>query len=208
MNRFLERLCVTLLMLLLACSPTGEAPPEGAKVAKKKAKKGPRLEGEIHAARQRKRVQPFILHQPSLDLRVQCLMHRDKLAETGKTAPLCFKEAERDVAAAVTTLRVEHKEGMRIAKALSRLSAIDEATHFIVDDGGTPYQLLDLALAARRDGGYPVDELRVLSGNEQGESKLTKALKQLYPKLKVVRVALADAPTKAPAAGAPAPAQE
>ena len=36
MNRFLERLCVTLLMLLLACSPTGEAPPEGAKVAKKK----------------------------------------------------------------------------------------------------------------------------------------------------------------------------
>ena len=215
MNRLVERLAVALIMLLIACSPAGDAPPEGAEVTKKRAKKGPRLEGEIHAARQRKRVRPFILHQPSLDLRVQCLTHRDKLAEVGKTAPLCFDEAERVVETTVTTLRVEHQEGLRIAKALSRLSALDEAAHFVVDDGGTPYQLLDLALAGRRDGRYLADELRILSGNASGDAKLIAALKQLYPKLTVTRVAVTDAPAKAPAAVAPAavapapvPAQE
>jgi hypothetical protein len=187
-----------LMMLFIACSPAAEAPTEAVKVTKKRAKKGPRLEGEIHAGRQRNRVQPFILHQPSLDLRVQCLTHRDKLAEGGKTAPLCFKEAERDVKGTVTILRVEHLEGLRIAKALARLSASDEAAHFVVDDGGTPYQLLDLALAARRDGAYPAKELRVLSGNAKGDAKLIAALKLLYPKLTVERMALAAAKSTAP----------
>ena len=207
MNRLAERIGAALMMLFIACTPAGDPPAEGVKASKKAAKKstkkGPRLEGEIHAARQRKRVQPFILHQPSLDLRVQCLTHRDKLAEAGKEAPLCFNEAERVVESSVSTLRVEHKEGLRIPKALSRLSALDEAAHFVVDDGGTPYQLLDLALAARRDGAYPADELRVLSGNAEGDAKLIAALRQLYPKLKVVRLAIEDMPPKAPPAAAP-----
>jgi len=208
MNRLAERIGAALMMLFIACTPAGDTPAEAVKPTKKVTKKGPRLEGEIHAARQRKRVQPFILHQPSLDLRVQCLTHRDKLAEDGKEAPLCFNEVERVVETSVSTLRVEHKEGLRIPKALARLSALDEAAHFVVDDGGTPYQLLDLALAARRDGAYPADELRVLSGNAEGDAKLIAALRQLYPKLKVVRLAIEDASPKASPAAVPQAPQE
>ena len=164
----------------------------------------PRLEGEIHAADKRQRVRPFILHDPGLDLRVQCLSRRDDLAEEGKAVPLCFDESKRNVDTALTTLRVEHREGMRMGAALALLRSGEEGAHFVVDTGGTSYQLLDLAFAARREGSYRASELRVLSGHAEAHAKLVTALKTLYPKLTVQL--MAAAPPSAPAKPAPEPA--
>ena len=68
--------------------------------------------------------------------------------------------------------------------------------------------LLDLALTARRDGRYPADELRVLSGSAAGEAKLVTALKGLYPTLILTRVALSATTPRAPLKVAPQPPQE
>ena len=140
-----------------------------------------------------------------MDLRVQCLSYRDQLAEQNKSVPLCFAENERDVATLVTTLRVEEREGLRMAQALALLRPDHEAAHFVVDDGGVPYQLLDLALPARRNKLYPNHEIRVLSGSAKGSERLTAALKELYPKLKVTRVELEHLPTGKAKASAPKP---
>ena len=208
----MTRLTMTLLslslMLSIGCKQSEEPPPQSANVPQKKAKrakKGPRLEGEIHVARQRKRILPFVMHQPSMDLRVQCLSHRDELAKEDKAVPLCFEEREREVTTEVTTLRIEHREGLRIARAIAYLRDKHEATHFIVDDGGTPYQLLDLALPARRDGVYPADEIRVVSGNEEGLAKLTRALQGVFPKLKITRVEMGNSAPSNPAKPSAAP---
>jgi len=182
MNHWTRWATVGLLSLLLAgCTCKRETPAE----APAPAVKAPRLEGEIHAAGQRKRVLPFVMHEPGLDLRVQCLTHRDALAKEGKTVPLCFDEGERKIEGATTTLRIEHAEGMRIAEAVHVLRTVDEGAHFVVDDGGTAYQLLDLAHAHRRAGTYQTSELRIMSGHAEGHARLVKALTSLYPGLKV-----------------------
>ena len=188
--------CITVALFSLvftgctcAREPVAEVSPPAAKA--------PRLEGEIHTAGQRQRVAPFVMHEPGLDLRVQCLARRDTLVKEGKTVALCFDDSERQVEATVTTLRIEHQEGMRIAEALHVLRSVDESAHFVVDDGGSPYQLLDLAHAARRDGSYRPAELRVMSGHAAGHARLTAALKGLYPKLTVENVE-ARRPTAAP----------
>lgn len=193
MKRPTRWLLVASILFSPACAPASDATQKAAEVSpkktSKKVKKGPRLEGEVHAARQRKRILPFIMHQPSMDLRVQCLSYRDMLAEHNKPAvPLCFEERERKVETEVTVLRIEHKEGLSIPHAVAALSAKHEATHFIIDAGGTPYQLLDLALPVRRGEGYPSDEIRIVSGNQAGLEKVTKALKGLYPQLKESRL--------------------
>lgn len=165
------------------------------------------LDGEIHAAGQRKRVVPLVIHEPGLDLRVACLSRRDGLVKEGKTVPLCFDEAERKVAGAMMTLRVEHHEGMRIAEALHVLRVNDAAAHFVVDDGGTPYQMLDLALSARRDGAYRPAEVRILSGHAEGHARLLAALHTHYPKWTVETVAATRPPAPSPThPPAPSPA--
>ncbi len=203
MNRSIPTLVILAVASLWACSPDQGAPKAPEHTSKKKVKKGPRLEGEIHTAQKRQRVLPFIMHQPSMDLRVQCLSYRDELAERGEAVPLCFEEEVRDVAKGVTTLRIEHREGLRTAQAVALLRSAHEAAHFIIDDGGVPYQLLDLAFPARRDALYPRDEIRVMSGSAKGNETLTKALIGLYPKLNLTRVPLgppASSKAKAPAA--------
>ncbi len=192
MNRSSQRVIASLIVCsLVGCSPRGDAPPAAPVAKASKAPKGPRLEGEIHVARQRKRILPFVLHQPSLDLRVQCLNRRDEMAKKGEATPLCFSETERSVETAMNRLRIEHREGMPITESLQSLRLADEGAHFVVDDGGTIYQLLDLALIARREGTYPAAELRVVSGNAEADAKLTAALRGLYPKLTVERIAVA-----------------
>jgi len=189
------------VLLLTGCGR--EAEPAETPRAKAPA---PRLDGEIHVSDQRKRVGPFIMHEPGLDLRVQCLSRRDDLAKDGKDVPLCFNETKRAVDTALTTIRVEHHEGMRIGAALHLLRPDDEAVHFVVDAGGSPYQLLDLAFSARRAGAYQASELRILSGHAEGHRALLEALKTLYPKLAVEVIAVtpprpaAKPPVAAPAA--------
>lgn len=204
MSRLTRWAAVALVSLFLAsCSSKSEPVPKNAPPATK----APRLEGEIHAAGQRQRILPFVVHEPGLDLRVQCLRYRDMRAEEGKDVPLCFDETQRQVEATMRTLRIEHHEGMRIAEALHLLRSVDESAHFVVDDGGTPYQLLDMAHAPRREARYQAAELRVVSGHAEGHARLTKALQGLYPKLTVEMVQIERPkakPDRAPTAPLPA----
>ena len=181
MIRLTSRFTPLLLAGLMACNT--EQPVAAPATPTSPAAKAPRLEGEVHVAGRRKRVLPFILHDPGMDLRVQCLARRDGLAKEGKTVPLCFDERERAFEKTVTTIRVEHHEGLRMGQALHVLRSEDEAVHFVVDDGGAPYQTLDLALSARRLGVYQPTEVRILSGQAEGHERLVAALKTLYPSL-------------------------
>ena len=204
MNRTTRCIALPLTLAVMAgCAPTeAPAPTEKGPAAKKKV----HLEGEIHANDERLRVAPFVMHEPGLDLRVQCLSRRDAMAEKGEAIPLCFNETKRPVKTTVKAVRVEHREGMRIAEALEPLRAEHGAAHFVIDDGGTPYQLLDLALPARRGGEYRPEEVRVLSGKKAGHERLLAALKTHFPGWTVTVVEAAPPAPKAPAQKAPQPA--
>ena len=214
MKRWTLWAALGLLASLVTGCPEGPPTATDSPTAKESPAKTQHLAGEIHVDGQRKRVAPFVVHEPGLDLRVQCLSRRDTLAKEDKTIPLCFDETGRKVGGAVMTLRIEHREGMRIAEALQPLRTDNGAAHFVVDDGGTPYQLLDLALTARREGSYRPAEVRVLSGHAEGHDKLAASLRALYPTLTVAIVEVkrpAPAPkpkAETPAAAAPASPQE
>jgi hypothetical protein len=80
---------------------------------------------------------------------------------------------------------------------LAALRAKGEGAHFIVAQGGSVYQVLDLSLSPRRDGAYQPGEIRILSGELKGHKKLIGAIHDVFPNLKVSKVA-AEPPKRQP----------
>ena len=186
---------------------TSGAAPAVAEPATARAKPStsPRLDGEVFARGERKRVVPFITHPPDMDLRNQCRHAVDDAKKAAdkqpdvRIPPLCF-DPEMRPASAMKVLRVEFRAGMATPEALAILRTADEGVHFLVEATGSLYQTLDVAYAARRDGVPRGDEIRVLSGDPEGQAKLVAALTGLYPGLQVIEVAAPPKPAKVKAA--------
>ena len=125
----------------------------------------------------------FVAHDPMFDLKVQCRRYRDQQIKAGVAdALLCYDEKPRK---AFSRIRVEHHPKQTMALAMQRLRSGAEAAHLVVERTGSLYQLLDLGFAPWRDGSYRGDEIRVLSGNEQGHQALLAALRKRWSPLEV-----------------------
>ena len=187
-----------MLALLISGCPSPDATTDGAPTQRRAQKKSaPQKLGEIHMRGERKSVTPFLLHDPNLDLAVQCRLLQDKLKAEGEESPLCFAEVASKVAP--TTLRIEHFEGLKIGEALASLRTENEGAHFMAMRGGAIYQTLDVAHAARRDDTYREGEIRVLSGEEASHQKLIDTIREVFPKIAVTEVD-APAPKRTPKA--------
>ena len=190
-------LSLTMVLLVAGCpSPdvtTAEAPTR----SQTQKKRATQMLGEIHMRGERKPVTPFLLHDPKLDLAVQCRLLQDKLKAEGEEIPLCFAEAPSE--APPNTLRIEHFEGLKIGEALSSLRTGNEGAHFLAMRGGAIYQTLDVAHAARRGDTYREGEIRVLSGEEASHQKLIDTIREVFPKIAVTEVE-APAPKRTPKA--------
>lgn len=192
------------MALGLGCEarPTPRAEPAPAAPA-------PRRDGVVRFADVQEPVVPFVMHDPSLDLVVQCRLKRDAELAAGHDAPLCYAE-ERRPRDAVKVLRVDVLDGgpqgrRAAASVLPALARVGDGLHFLVERSGTPYQLLDLAHAARRDGALRPDEVRVLCVTPGDWRPLVADLARLFPQARqeVVSHVLPVAPLP-PAAATPA----
>jgi hypothetical protein len=163
-------LCLA-LSFLLACSETPAPPPDAAPPA--------RLNGQVRIADKWVKVAPTVLHDPKMDLETRCLLFRDDAKAQGQDVPVCYDKAPR----VVTSILVERDKTMN--QAMQRLTGMAEATHFVIDQHGATYQVLDLAYAPRHGGGYRPGEVRVIACERKAEDALLAALKGLYPDAKV-----------------------
>ncbi len=159
------------LGLLLACSEPPAPAPDAGPAA--------RLNGQVRVADKWVKVAPAVLHDPKMDLETRCLLFRDDAKAQGKDVPVCYDKAPR----VVTTILVERDKAMN--QAMMRLTGMAEATHFVIDQHGAIYQVLDLAYAPRHGGGYRPGEVRVIACERKAEDALVAALKGLYPDAKV-----------------------
>lgn len=167
----MARVLVAAFAVLLACSETPAPPPD--------AGPPPRLSGQVRVADKWVKVAPTVLHDPKMDLETRCLLLRDDAKAQGKDVPVCYDKAAR----VVTVIAVERDKNMN--QAMMRLTAATEATHFVIDQHGATYQVLDLAYAPRHGGGYRPGEVRVVACERKAEDALVAALKGLYPDAKV-----------------------
>ena len=126
---------------------------------------------------------PFVVHDPGLDLFVQCLKQRDVARDKGtKDAKLCYgSEPRRQLG----TLRIEHAKGLTVAKAIKHIRDGEEAAHFAIEPSGTTHQILDLAYAPMRGGELRAGEIRVLSGNREAHERLQRAIQAHFPRIRV-----------------------
>ena len=192
LRRVAGRLGRALALLAVAtsagCGSCGEpAPPAPAPPGPTQAKAapaGPRLEGNIIIGDVRQRVLPFIGRSADLDLFVQCRQQfEDKAKAGGGPVHLCYDATPRTNEYRVA--RIEHVEGQKGGRSMRALAAAYEGMHFLVERSGSLYQTLDLAYAARRDGKYRRDEIRIVSGNRAAHERLREALLGIFPGLRV-----------------------
>ncbi|MGM0576074.1 MAG: hypothetical protein ACQEXJ_10135 [Myxococcota bacterium] len=149
-------------------------------------------------ADERLRVVPFVAHAREMDLRDQCRSEVDAARDAGgEPVPLCFDPERRS---RFSRVHIEFLPGLRGGQAMKYLAADHEGAHFLVADSGSITQVLDLAHAARRDDALRRDEIRVLSGSEEGHERLVEALEAHYPDLEieVVRPIRQDRPSEEP----------
>ena len=154
-------------------------------------------------------VAPYVMHDPHLDLVVQCQLKRDADLQRGQDSPLCYA-SERRARDRVKVLRVEileREDGGRLdmARVMPVLAHHGEGAHVVIERTGTPHQLLDLAHATRRDGELRPDEVRVLCVHPADWRPLVESLEALLPGARrdVVRKLV---PGASPAPRPPAPA--
>ena len=189
----------TMVLVMVGCSPEPLPDQETTSLLSERAQRA-KMVGELHDGGRRHRVLPLILHLPTMDFRVGCLVERDRAQHQGDSPrPLCFDEDRR--AAPPTRVRIEYRLGMEVSESMNRLMSAGEAAHFVVEATGTLYQVLDLAHSARRGGELRPKEVRVLSGNSGGTDELVKILEAHYANLEVERIDV-PAPTS-PTAPAP-----
>jgi|GEM_PF-1278581 len=202
-----------------ACKEKGPPLPKGASAKADPAGAAPKmgdtkLPGRVLMGDKQWPASQFIGHDARMDLRTHCLSARDAAIKQAKTKPdqkvaqLCFDQSGKRER--VKAIRVDFAKGGRIGTMMAHLRANNEAAHFMVEGSGSVYQVLDLSLAARRDGSYQADEVRVLSANETGHKALIGALTELFGKLPVTTLPLKlaqpqppkppQAPKKTPAA--------
>jgi len=159
------------LLVLVACGP--EQPAGAPEVIG-----GARLEGQVRVADRWTKVAPLVLHDAKMDLATRCLLLRDEAKGKGQDLPLCYDPHKRPERV-ITSILVEREDGM--APAMQRLTRADEGVHFVIDRTGGIYQVLDLALVARRAGLYPEGEIRIIACEKAGEDALVRALQALHP---------------------------
>lgn len=194
----MKRSTLSLILALLLCGcPSSDMTADDAPTQRRAKEKKTQKLGEIHMRGERRSVTPFLLHDPKLDLAVQCRLLQDKLKAEGEEVPLCFAEVPSKVTP--NTLRIEHFEGLKIGEALSSLRTKNEGAHFMAMRGGAIYQTLDVAHAARRGDTYREGEIRVLSGEEASHQKLIDTIREVFPKIAVTEVE-APAPKRTPKA--------
>lgn len=181
-------LALAALAALAACRPDSNPPPPSSAASGPKVTKPtpPRLDGEIFVADARKRVAPFVMHAPQMDLFVACRMLQDEERKKGVEDPsLCYDPQRRT---SFARLRVEHTGSLTAGNSIGHLRERGEGAHFLVERTGSMYQLLDLAHAARRGGALRGGEVRILSGSDEGAALLVDAILSLYPDLDVQHV--------------------
>lgn len=169
-------------LLLAACSgdKKGEADGAGAPSPERPRPTG----GLVRVADQWVDVAAKVLHDPKMDLVTRCRLARDEAKARGLEAPLCFDEAAGAKGArTITRIAVELDQNM--ARAMRRLTAKNEAAHFVVEKTGGIYQVLDLAYAPRHGESYAHQEVRVIACHEDSRKELVEALVALYPDAKV-----------------------
>ncbi|PIE17196.1 MAG: hypothetical protein CSA66_06485 [Proteobacteria bacterium] len=175
------------LLWALIAAGCGESTPQGSSPAAAPAAAPARLDGLVRLSDAWLKVGPHVGHEPRMDLSPQCRAKRDVANKAGEAeVPLCFDETPR-ARGAIDRVRVEIHRSTSPA-ALRRLAAADEGAHFIVERNGSTYQLLDLAYAVRRDGGYREGEIRVLSATPDAADALVGELARLFPGAAVDRV--------------------
>lgn len=193
-----------MVLLLGGCSPESASNQETESPMAERAARSAMV-GELHDGGRRHRVLPLILHPPTMDFRVGCLVERDRARKVGEAPrPLCFDEDRRPKPP--TKLRIEYRLGMEVSESMRRLMTTGEAAHFVVEATGTLYQALDLSHGALREGEIRQEEVRVLSGNSGGSDVLMEILKSHYGTLEVERIdvpanSLPIAPESGPAPG-------
>ena len=125
-------------------------------------------------------VTPVVINDAKMDLATLCQLLRDEEKKAGKAeAGLCYGP-ERRAAAAVKTLRVELHKGS-FGDVMKALAAKAEGAHVVADKTGTIYQILDFALAARRDGSVREGEVRIVAVEDRGKTAAQALLEELKP---------------------------
>ena len=148
-------------------------------------------------------VTPVIINDAKMDLATLCQILRDEEKKTGKADPVLCYGPERRAAAAVKTVRVELRKGS-FGDVMKWLADKAEGAHVVADKTGTLYQILDFALAARRDGSVRGDEVRIVAVEDRGKAAVETLLEELKPVFPGAHVEIVQVAATAPAPGADA----
>ncbi len=175
-----------------ACGKPAEPPADASTPAPTPPLADPpgRLDGTMRFNDGWLKVAPFVSHSARLDLKTQCLTKRDDNERSGKPAEaLCFDYVKRD-RATIAKVRVELGHPS-VGDAMKGLRARNESVHFGIEKNGSHYQYLDLVHAARRDGAYQADEIRIIASGPEGRAlaePLLASLRHHFPGLTVAHV--------------------
>jgi hypothetical protein len=148
-------------------------------------------------------VTPVVINDAKMDLATLCQLLRDEEKKAGKADPVLCYGPERRAAAAVKTVRVELRQGA-FGDVMKALAAKAEGAHVVADKTGTLYQILDFALAARRDGSVRGDEVRIVAIEDRGRAAVEGLLEELKPVFPEARVELVPVVAVTPTTTAPA----